>query len=515
MKKALLLFLIFIILSSSFALAASGKKGKQKERAVVVSAGSGATASASRENFVLGNYWALIIGVDDYEYWPKLDTAVRDAKAVSDVLEKKYGFSKDHVIELYDKDATRRNILRKFGELAKTVGKDDSLFIYYAGHGHLDGAINAGYWVPVDSEINFVDNYIPNSTIRDYIAGIETKHTFLVSDSCFSGTLFGAQRSKPPVDKGDRYFEEAYSRRSRLGLASGGAEPVSDGGYDNHSIFNYYFLQALNEINEKYVTSGTLFERLKVAVANNSNQTPVYKPLKDAKDEGGEFVFRVASLGAFTPGPSPVGGEGSEVESAPSAEDEAMSAEEARIDAELKKVAADKAAAEAKQAEDAKRAEKQRKLEEKKAKLVAEKKKVEVAKLAVSDGAEMKKQTDALLIPKRNEVLTTEQKDAERHMMLGKRMVERNLFDKAAEEYSKAVELDSNLVEARVRYGAMLLKLRDPAKALENLNKAIELDPKCLSAYEWKSLALRTLGRDDEAEASFNMYLGLGGKVNR
>ena len=39
-----------------------------------------------------GNYHALVIGIDEYKHLPKLETAVRDAKAVAQVLEKDYGF---------------------------------------------------------------------------------------------------------------------------------------------------------------------------------------------------------------------------------------------------------------------------------------------------------------------------------------------------------------------------------------------------------------------------------------
>ena len=47
-------------------------------------------ASASKIDF--GNYHALVIGIDEYKYLPKLQMAVNDAKAVARVLKDSYGF---------------------------------------------------------------------------------------------------------------------------------------------------------------------------------------------------------------------------------------------------------------------------------------------------------------------------------------------------------------------------------------------------------------------------------------
>jgi peroxiredoxin Q/BCP len=66
------------------------------------------------------------------------------------------------------------------------------------------------------------------------------------------------------------------------------------------------------------------------------------------------------------------------------------------------------------------------------------------------------------LNPKDIKEQSPERKKAERHMMLASRLVERKLYDKAAEELSHAVEADPSLAEARVRYGFILLKLGDP-----------------------------------------------------
>ena len=100
---------------------------------------------------VKGDQWLFVIGIDTYIHWQRLKTAVSDAKSVRDVLLSRYHFDKDHLIELYDEQATRRNILDRLRFLAKKVRKDDSLVIFYAGHGHLDSITKAGSWIPAGS----------------------------------------------------------------------------------------------------------------------------------------------------------------------------------------------------------------------------------------------------------------------------------------------------------------------------------------------------------------------------
>ncbi|MGE4298942.1 MAG: caspase family protein [Desulfovibrionaceae bacterium] len=73
---------------------------------------------------------ALIVGIDKYPELP-LDCCVYDAMEIAETLKDgKYGFE---VIELYDNDATRRNI--KY-ELVECIERDcDAFLFYFSGHG--------------------------------------------------------------------------------------------------------------------------------------------------------------------------------------------------------------------------------------------------------------------------------------------------------------------------------------------------------------------------------------------
>ncbi len=63
------------------------------------------------------------------------------------------------------------------------------------------------------------------------------------------------------------------------------------GGTDNHSIFTYYLIKALKENDKKYFDANQLFNEFRIAVTNNSEQTPMLQVIRDTNDEGGQFIF--------------------------------------------------------------------------------------------------------------------------------------------------------------------------------------------------------------------------------
>jgi hypothetical protein len=251
---------------------------------------------------IAGNYWALLVGIDDYQNAPKLETAVRDVTGVRDVLVTRYGFTLEKIMLLTNEQATRTNIehaLYKLGQLAKS---DDSIFIYYAGHGQYDEEGRLGWWVPVEGLPKNPGTFITNASIRDYVEGMRARHVYLVADSCFSGTLFGTSRGMPPIN--DQFFARLYAKQSRWGLTSGGTEPVADRGKGGHSIFAYHFITLLKENLDPYLIPSAIYDRIAPSIANNADQTPRSEPLKGAGDEGGQFIFRLAVPVVAKPAPS-------------------------------------------------------------------------------------------------------------------------------------------------------------------------------------------------------------------
>jgi WD40 repeat protein len=242
------------------------------------------------KEMVIGNYYALIIGVDKYKgAWTPLINAVNDAKAIEKTLKLSYKF--DQFKTLYNEQATREAIIGQLEWLVANAKEGDNVFVYYSGHGEYKKELSKGYWVPVDAETQSTSKYISNSDIQTYINGIKSKHTLLVSDACFSGDIFRGNTVSVPFEESEKYYREVHSLPSRQALTSGGIEPVMDGGKDGHSVFAYYFLKSLESNQNKYLDISQIYTKVKIPVINNSEQTPKLSPIKNSGDEGGQFIF--------------------------------------------------------------------------------------------------------------------------------------------------------------------------------------------------------------------------------
>lgn len=240
-------------------------------------------------------YRALVIGNNDYQdshnRWRPLRTAIDGARAVAGVLKSDYGF--DDVVLL--ENASRSTILHAVNGLTKRVGENDSVLLYYAGHGYIDVDTNKGYWVPVDAQGNDHTTFLRNSTIRDELNTIanRAKHTLLISDSCFSGSLLrGTTRGPVPAIGQDRYYQQVANKKSVQIITAGGVEFVDDN-YNNsgHSPFTYFLLNELKHNNKPLITASEVSTSVEKAVSNNSSQVPETGVLQGAGDELGEFIF--------------------------------------------------------------------------------------------------------------------------------------------------------------------------------------------------------------------------------
>ena len=231
-----------------------------------------------------GNYHALVIGIDEYKHLPKLETAVRDAKAVAQVLEKDYGFK---VRLLVNPD--RLGIIDAFDEYRESLGGKDNLLIYYAGHGWLDEDADRGYWLPGDAQSNRRGRWVSNATITDTLKTLLAKHVMVVADSCYSGTLTRAADVGTRKRKGD-YWKKMASKWARVAITSGGLEPVADKGGGDHSPFAKAFIDVLQE-NASIMDGVQLFGKMRRPVMVAAEQTPQYSDVRNAGHDGGDFLF--------------------------------------------------------------------------------------------------------------------------------------------------------------------------------------------------------------------------------
>ncbi|MRW90437.1 polysaccharide deacetylase family protein [Duganella sp. FT80W] len=248
------------------------------------------------------NSYAVVIGINDYQKWPKLQYAVQDAKAIRETLVNRFGFDSERVFTLSNGEATRNNILAVFHDkLADArLKKDDRIFVFFAGHGatrQLSSGRNLGYIIPADSDPQQVSvDAIPMTDLQNIAESLNAKHVLFVMDACYSG--LGLTRGG-----GSNAFLRDNARRiGRQMLTAGGADQmVADGGPGGHSVFTWTLLQALNgkaDLNgDGLITATELAAYVAPAVSSVSQQTPAFGSLPGS--EGGEFVFQLPAEAEF------------------------------------------------------------------------------------------------------------------------------------------------------------------------------------------------------------------------
>ena len=149
--------------------------------------------------------------------------------------------------------------------------------------------------MPVDAKGNDNTTFLRNSTIRDELTTLASrvKHTLLVSDSCFSGSLLRrGTRGVADVSDSEKYYKKVSNKKSVQIMAAGGLEYVDDNyRSSDHSPFTYFFLNELKNNDRAMLTLSELSTNVEKAVANNVDQVPESGVLQGAGDELGEFIF--------------------------------------------------------------------------------------------------------------------------------------------------------------------------------------------------------------------------------
>jgi uncharacterized caspase-like protein len=234
--------------------------------------------------------WAVLIGINEYQRWPKLQYAVNDARAIEKLVR---GLGFDEVITVLDQEATQQRILRVLGDdlYAKTQD-DDRVFIFFAGHGQTQDLPNAGkdgYIIPVDGDLNnYYSTAISMQQLQRLADRIRAKHMFYAMDACFSGLLLrfrGESLDNPPFDL------TTAPARQVLTAGSEGEKVVESGG---HGLFTKSLMSGLTGAadldQDGYITATELYRYItpQVLEGSRNSQNPVFGRLGHGQ---GEFVF--------------------------------------------------------------------------------------------------------------------------------------------------------------------------------------------------------------------------------
>ncbi|MBK7365829.1 MAG: hypothetical protein IPI97_12795 [Nitrosomonas sp.] len=89
---------------------------------------------------------------------------------------------------------------------------------------------------------------------------------------------------------------DILTKRSVVVMASGGDEPVADEGKNGHSIFAWYLMEMLRNV-DSWEIGTTVFEQIQSHVMKSFPQTPQYGAAISAGHQaGGDYLFEFRQL---------------------------------------------------------------------------------------------------------------------------------------------------------------------------------------------------------------------------
>lgn len=222
--------------------------------------------------------YALVIGNEDYNslktdvvYEPNVDFAEQDAKTFADFAKKILGVPEQNIILLTNATYAQMNQnITKITRMSKASPGKMEIFVYYAGHGQIDGDSKETYLIPVDVSTTSPTAGIKLEKFYSALSECSAKKTMVFLDACYSGVGRGIViRPKETPIKGNLLIMTASSSTQR-------SMPYQEKG---HGMFTYFLLKSLKD-SQGEITIGKLFEQVRADVqsksiwVNNMEQTP-------------------------------------------------------------------------------------------------------------------------------------------------------------------------------------------------------------------------------------------------
>lgn len=232
-----------------------------------------------------GRRLALAIGINRYQdrQIPQLIGAAPDSRAVASALRDGFGYE---VTTL--EDPSKQSLFAAINRLVEQAAPEDSVVIYYAGHGQMVDETDLGYWVPADGRADDPQGWISNADLNRLLARSRSRQITVVADSCFSGRF---TQTELGTETSTALAEDLLQRRAVTVMSSGGDEPVADSGRDGRSVFAAQLVKTIQDA-QGWRTGREVFGRVRVAVERELPQTPQYGAATSAGHEsGGDFVF--------------------------------------------------------------------------------------------------------------------------------------------------------------------------------------------------------------------------------
>jgi len=240
--------------------------------------------------------YALIIGIDKYEFFTNLNYPVDDAIVLGNLLINSFDFPKENVKVLINEKADKQSIFKELSMINRKAKKNDRILIFFAGHGEtldLDNGAELGYLLPVDGHVN--DLQLSSISITDMMnlaLMSKAKHMLFLFDAAMGGLGIFHHRE---ADKKE-INQNIINNNSRQIIVGGGrTDVVIENAEWGHSVFTKSLILGLQGKADYNKDDIIIADELGHYIQSNVNidseglQIPNIGRLKNSHD--GEFIF--------------------------------------------------------------------------------------------------------------------------------------------------------------------------------------------------------------------------------
>lgn len=198
---------------------------------------------------------AVVIGVKEYEHpdVPDVEYGVRDAQTMKKYLTRTLGFREENII--YVENAGGSDMTRIFGTASSPKGQlydwvkpgQSDVFVYYSGHGAPNPESGDAYFIPSDTNPNYLSqNGYPVDQLYQNLGILPAASVTVVLEACFSGVSDGGAVVSDISPAVLNVENPIVGMEHGLAFTAGAADQVSTWYNEKrHGLFTYYFLNGL------------------------------------------------------------------------------------------------------------------------------------------------------------------------------------------------------------------------------------------------------------------------------
>lgn len=225
------------------------------------------------------NYFAVIIGNENYRNEIKVRYAINDAASVNDYFKKILGIPANNIH--YIENATYGQMLSDIewlNNVSKAFNGKSRIFYYYAGHGIPNEQTKSTYLLPTDGNSSITQTAIKIEDLYNKLTQYQTQSVTVFLDACFSGA---AREGTLAEGRGVKIKPKDDILKGNIVVfsAASGDETAHPYNEKQHGLFTYFLLKKIKESNGD-LTFGELSEFVKTNVnqqsiiLNQKSQTP-------------------------------------------------------------------------------------------------------------------------------------------------------------------------------------------------------------------------------------------------